>query len=74
MADILPTKDYEKVIIVNIPDDGIVGIITNPRWWMEYIDQGLETWCLENRIQFTGMILHFPDMETATMFRLTWGN
>lgn len=72
MAEIFPTKNHEHVIITHIDTD-IIGIITHPQVWLSMTEQGLEQWCIDHDIKLIGMTLDFPDMETAMLFKLSWG-
>lgn len=72
MAEVFPTKDYERVIITTI-DDEIHGIMTHPDIYFDMIAQGLEEWCKQHNVISIGMTLQFPNEETVLLFRLTWG-
>jgi hypothetical protein len=72
MAEVFPSKDKERVIITEL-DGTIHGIMTHPDVYFDMVAEGLEEWCEANNVALVGMILDFPDHETALLFRMTWG-
>jgi len=72
MAEIFPTKNHEHVIITDIGGQ-VVGILTHPDVYFSMCERGLEQWCESHNVELIGMTMDFPDLETALLFKLTWG-
>jgi hypothetical protein len=53
--------------------NGMGFILPNKKYWTPAKLDELQKWCEDYDCKIDGPVIEFPDMETFTLFKLTWG-